>query len=446
MTNENTRATFGILALGAVSAGCYAILASAESPRGAPATYLACVAVAGAAAWGAFRVRARVPAVGPLIWVGALLFRAIVAVGAPGLSDDVYRYVWDGRVQVAGFHPYAHAPDDPALAELRDADWESINHRELKTIYPPAAEALFALLARLGLGVHGFKAVFGLADILVVGVLARLLRRLGLPPERIVLYAWNPLAVLETAGSGHVEPVGACLLLLAGWWVLEKREGLAAGALALAVHTKVLPLVAVPLHFVRLGGRRLLLPVFLVLPLLPYALGGPALGAGLGAYARRWEHNALVYPLLEAFLAWADTGPRLKPLVAWAAGMLPGAAFFWDELYHWVWPREIARALCAGAAAGWILWRCGRDRRDPLRAALPVLGAVLLLSPTLHPWYLLWVLPYAALLSSPFWLTFSATVHLAYLAPGGDVPWALRVVEYAVPVGVALLVRRRLLR
>ena len=141
----------------------------------------------------------------PLL-VAALAFRVIAACAPPSLSDDVYRYVWDGRVQLHGFHPYRHAPEDPALDALRDADWTRINHPELRTIYPPLAQGLFLALAAVDAGPLGFKLTLGIADFAVVLSLCALLRTLGLPADRAILYAWNPLAVLETAASARNRP------------------------------------------------------------------------------------------------------------------------------------------------------------------------------------------------------------------------------------------------
>ena len=117
----------------------------------------------------------------------ALVFRLAASAGEPLLSDDVFRYVWDGRVQLHGVHPYRHAPLDPELAGLRDdVVWPRINHPELRTIYPPVAQASFAALAALGLGPTGFRVVTGLLDFGVVLLLLAMLRRRGVPPQRLV--------------------------------------------------------------------------------------------------------------------------------------------------------------------------------------------------------------------------------------------------------------------
>ena len=354
----------------------------------------------------------------PLALGAALLFRIVATAGVPALSDDVYRYVWDGRVQLAGIHPYVHAPVDPALAALRDGDWAKINHPELRTIYPPLAQMVFAALAGLGLGPRGFRLFFGFADFGVVLALAWLARRLNLPRERVLLYAWNPLAVIESAGSGHIEPLGV-LLVLATLGASAWRAG---AALAAAVQVKLVPLLLFPGLWRRQGsGAGLAFVATVGLLWLPYALTGPAIGSGTFDYARRWEHNAFLYAGVEGLVH-----------------QLP-----WEAVEHWIWPRGIARIVVSLCLLLWTLYVTQRLRPDPLHEALLVFGGALLLAPTVHPWYALWVLPFAALAFSPGWLLFAALVPLAYWAPAGDVPWAVRLLEYAPPLALMALARSR---
>jgi hypothetical protein len=381
------------------------------------------------------------------IFVAALAFRIVAACGPPALSDDVYRYVWDGRVQLHGIHPYRHAPADPALEALRDADWKRINHPELRTIYPPLAESLFLALAALGAGPIGFKLALGLADFGVVVALGTLLRALELPPHRAILYAWNPLAVLETAGSGHVEPLGVALVVLGAAWIIGRRPGLSTLALAGAVQAKLLPLLLVPGWVRRWRLREVaLFAVVLVAIALPYAVGGPALGGGLADYAARWEANPSVYGVVERLLAAADSGVALEPSISAARRAIRAEWIPWDRLYAWVWPARLARMICGLALVAWVAWLAFRPRLDAARETFLVLCGALLLSPTLHPWYVLWVLPFAAAYASLPWLGFSLLVLLSYLGGAAGPPVWVSWVEYGGLAGLAAveaLVARR---
>jgi hypothetical protein len=196
----------------------------------------------------------------------------------------------------------------------------------------------------------------------------------------------------------------------------------------------------------RRGGLKLL-PVLLLalsIPVLPYAFGGPAVGAGLYAYAESWEHNATAYAVVEKLYERVAVGRRLKPVVAGLHERYRDWNLPWDFLYRHVWPRDVARLTVALLAAVWILFVALRLRPEFARENLLVIGALLLLSPTLHPWYLLWVLPWAVLCLSWGWIVLAATIPLAYLGDGADPGWAVKTVEYLPPlcVGLWCLARR----
>jgi len=437
--NDNARAGRIILLLATVAAAIYLGLALAGDLRAHLAPYLVAHALLVAAMLAAWRLVRSDHRNLTLALAAALLFRLVATAGEPAMSDDLYRYLWDGRVQLDGVHPYAHAPTDESLAGLRDSSWSKINHPELRTIYPPLAQAAFLALAAVNAGPVGVKLAMGLADFGVVLLLAGLLIRAGLPSDRVILYAWNPLAVLETAGSGHVEPLGILLLLLAVGWIMTRRPALSMLALAASVHVKLLPLLLAPGLVRRVGIRAgMLLPLALILLWLPYGLSGPAVGTGLYDYAERWEHNASLYAGIQGLLEQVDTAARLTPLVNDLKDRL-GDALPWDTVYRHVWPRELARILVALLLLAWTALVVMRRGADPIRESLLIIGAVMLLSPTVYPWYVLWLLPLAAARLSWGWLAFGATVPLAYVVHGADVPWLVRSVEYAPLVAVAIV-------
>ncbi len=178
----------------------------------------------------------------------AILLRGVLLAAPPSLSSDIYRYVWDGRVQAAGVNPYRYVPADPALAPLRDpAIYPYINRATYAhTIYPPVAQLVFAAVSRIWDSVMGMRlAMLGFEALGIVCIL-RLLPLAGLPPERVLIYAWNPLPLWAFASDGHVDAIvvglsGAALLLRA-----RHRDGWAGAVLAGAVLTKLLPLVLAP--------------------------------------------------------------------------------------------------------------------------------------------------------------------------------------------------------
>jgi hypothetical protein len=419
-----------VLASALAAAALYAVLAGSGDLKTHLALYLvshALLLVLMLLAWRA--VGTAGPAAFRVMLVAAVAFRLIAAAGPASLSDDVYRYVWDGRVQAAGHHPYRYAPADPLRQALRDASiYPRINHPEIPTIYPPLAELVFAALAFARAGVTGFKVAFALFDVGVVFALLALLKQLGLPRHRVVLYAWNPLAVVEVAGSGHVEPLGILLVVLGLAWIAERKALRAGASLGGAIQAKFLPLILV-FGFVRrmkIGGVLAMLAMVAV-TVAPYAGRGPWLPPGLVAYARHWEHGAVLFAGVRAFFESVDAAPHVKSIISWAQSRWGGAETgVWDVLYRSVWPGELARITVAVIALAWAAIQAFRRQPSAAHEARLVLGGAVLLSPTLHPWYVLWLLPLAAAEAAGGWLLLGALVPLQYLAGGNDVPWWIR--------------------
>ena len=185
----------------------------------------------------------------------AIALRALLLIPSPILSTDIYRYVWDGRVQAAGINPYRYVPADAALASLRDpVIYPQINRVDYaRTIYPPVAEIVFAAVGRISDSVTTMRlAMLGFEAVGIICLL-RLLLMAGLPGERILVYGWNPLVLWSFANDGHVDAIVVGLLGLALLLRARHKDGWAGTALASAILAKFFPLVVVP-AFVR-GGR-----------------------------------------------------------------------------------------------------------------------------------------------------------------------------------------------
>lgn len=339
-----------------------------------------------------------------LVWGVAVVLRVIFLPLTPVLSDDVYRYLWDGWVQLHGVNPYLYAPADPALDALHTSWHGLINHPSVPTIYPPAAQYAFLLVAVLGAAIPVAKLLWILLDLGTGWLLYRVARRSGRRPLlTLLLYLWCPLLVVETAWSGHLEALGlfwmALFLFLAGRGEApgggdpgpganDDRDGARAAlggmALALAALTKFAPAAALPPLTRRLGRRfALACGLALLVGYLPYLGAGSALFTGLTTYAEHWRFNAGAFVLLERVF------PPGRP-ARWAAG-----------------------AIVLGVVA-WATFR----RFDPERSLFWVLGTGVVVSPTVHPWYVLWLLPFAALRKSRPWLLLSGLVFLGYWGLG----------------------------
>ena len=205
----------------------------------------------------------------------AVLMRAAFLPAPPLLSSDIYRYIWDGRVQAAGINPYRYVPADPALAQLRDPEiYPKINRATYaRTIYPPAAQMAFAAIGQVTGSVVDMKLTMLLFEAVAMLALTRVLRLAGLPPERILIYAWNPLPLWSFSCDGHVDAIAIGFIGLALWSRARHRDGLAGALLALATLTKFLPVVIAP-AFLR-GGRFW----------RPALIGAAVIAAGYCSYA-----------------------------------------------------------------------------------------------------------------------------------------------------------------
>jgi alpha-1,6-mannosyltransferase len=183
-----------------------------------------------------------------LILATGILCRALLVPGPPRFSTDVYRYVWDGRVQAAGINPYRYVPADPALAGLRDAAvYPRINRRDYgRTIYPPVAQLIFLAVTRAGATVTVVKAAMAAFDVVTMWMLLILLGRLGLPRARVLLYAWNPLVIWQYAGDGHVDAAAVALVAVALVAHARRQEIPAGIALGCATLVKWYPALLFP--------------------------------------------------------------------------------------------------------------------------------------------------------------------------------------------------------
>jgi hypothetical protein len=207
-----------------------------------------------------------------LVLIFAALFRLSLLFASPYLSDDIYRYIWDGRVQAAGINPYRYAPTDPALEGLRDEQiYPRINHNYAPTMYPPMAEAIWFVTTRVSESVTWMKLTMIAFEGIAIWAIIQLLASFGLGRQRVLLYAWHPLTVWEFAGSGHLDAIAVAFVSLA--LLAHYRKAAAASGLTLAgaALVKMFPAVLFPaLYKWRDWKMPLFFALAIVLAYLPY--------------------------------------------------------------------------------------------------------------------------------------------------------------------------------
>ena len=352
----------------------------------------------------------------------AVVFRLVLLPTPPSLSTDVYRYLWDGRLQAAGVSPYAFPPDAPALAAYRDTVvYPRLNHRAWRTVYPPGAQLIFATMARLApASVLAFKALIVAADLATLLCLVGWLGALGQPRAWVLLYAWHPLVVVELAGTGHLDAVVLLTSVLALWAATRGREGWAGAWVGLGTLVKLYPLLLLPAVWQRRPGRALVACLAVV-------------GAGYAVYAREgWA----VLGSLPRFLAEEEFNGTLRVALEWLAGPFgePGRLAV----------RAAPLIALAGlaAAVGW----AGRPV-PPARRAFWLVAAYLVATPSLFPWYALWLVPILAVAPRWPWLWLTGAVALTYLIfaePVWHIPGWVRLAEFGpLALGVAWAGRLR---
>jgi alpha-1,6-mannosyltransferase len=331
----------------------------------------------------------------------ALMARLALVWASPTLSTDAYRYVWDARVARAGIDPYAHSPWAKELEPLRDREvFPNLNHPTWRTVYPPGAQAFFQAVYRLRPdSVLGMKLAIGLAELIGVATVLGCLAAGGRPLSRVVVYAWNPLVLVEVWGMGHLDGLVVPAVAGAAWAAMRRRYALAGGLLGAGALVKLYP--AAMLSLLPIAAWPVALVAFAVVMLAGY---GPSLLAGAG-----------VLGSLPRYVAEEYFNPGLvRSVVESPSAMLAAAGL-------WVLAVNIGR------------------REEPLPArAVPLVGGLLLLSPNIFPWYAVWLTPFLAFAPSMPWTAFTGTIVLAYaffLQQPWSVPAWARVLEF-VPLAL----------
>ena len=319
----------------------------------------------------------------------------------PGWDDDIHRYLWDGRVQRLGYNPYIVVPSDPAVAGLHSSETQTLNNPEVPSPYPPGAQLFFRAVTAIHESVFALKVAFVICEVAIVFVLFDVLRRTGRGEHWVLAYAWHPLLATEVAGSGHVDIVGALLLLASAGALLRRWRAVAAVAFALAVAVKLIPIVLLPLYWKRVRVRDTALAAaifgFLYAPFLNH--GRIPMGS-LGAYVQRFRFNDLVFATIERVVA-----PQVVAALAVSVGLLSA-----------IWMRRKSSEVFSDSIA----W--------PMAASL-------FFAPVIYPWYMLWLLPFMRSVATVPIIVWTASIIPTYYV------WRLRTLgrPWVVPDWILLL-------
>ena len=334
----------------------------------------------------------------PLLVIGlvfATLFRLSIIFFPPYLSDDIYRYIWDGRVQSAGINPYRYIPADESLADLRDEKiYPNINRRDYAhTMYPPVAEGTFLLITRFGESVTWMKAAMVGFEAIAIWAIIQLLISLGFARQRVLIYAWHPLAVWEFAGSGHLDALAIAFIALALLARRKHAETLTGVLLACATGVKFFPAVLLPALYKR----------------------------------RSWKMPlAFVATVLIAYLPYLSVGPLrvlgFLPGYASERGMVSGEQFFLLTIARQLLNAHLPTSAyivfvfaLLGILSLWLMQDQQMNDTNYLRNGLIIASVFMVLLAPHFSWYFCWLIVFLCFIPSiaVFYLTFAS--FLLYL-------------------------------
>jgi alpha-1,6-mannosyltransferase len=338
-------------------------------------------------------------------------------------DDDIHRYVWDGRLQRLGYNPYIVVPSDPAFAGLHTPETRTLNNPDLPSPYPPGAQLFFRAVTAIHESTFAMKVAFVVCEFAIVFVLLDVLRRTGQGAHLVLAFAWNPLLAIEVAGSGHIDIVGALLLLVSAAALMRRWRATAAVALGLAIAVKFLPVVLLPLYWKRVRIRDAALAAVVVgLLYVPFLNHGRIPFGSLGTYVTGFRFNGPVFAALHHVVP-----PQLLAGLAVLVGL---ATATWQR---------ISRAT---------------PEEAPDEFAWPM-AASLLCAPVVFPWYLLWLLPFLTSASTLLIIIWTVSIIPVYVQwhlrtighPWGALPGWVMLLEYGcVAVAAAIIALRRVAR
>ena len=339
-------------------------------------------------------------------------------------DDDIHRYVWDGRLQRLGYNPYLVVPSDPAFAALHTSETRTLNNPDLPSPYPAGAELFFRAVTAIQESTFALKVAFVVCEFAIVFVLLDILRFTRQEAHLVLAFAWNPLLAIEVAGSGHIDIVGALLLVVSTAALLRRWRATAAVALGLAIAVKFLPVVLLPLYWKRVRIRDAALAAAVVALLyVPFLKHGRIPISSLGTYVQSFRFNGPVFAALD----------RVAP-----PQLLAGLA-----------------VLIGLATATWLRRRAPESSPDEqtlstlqgFEFAWPM-AASLLCAPVVFPWYLLWLLPFLTSASTLPIIIWTVSIiptyvmwHLRTLGrPWGSLPGWVMLVEYGCVAVTAAII------
>lgn len=345
--------------------------------------------------------------------ISAFIFRFIFLFSLPSLSDDFYRFIWDGRLWSTGYHPFSELPSVYVQQGISGIDQElfsKLNSPEYFTIYPPISQFVFWVSVKISpqsiLGsVIVMRIILLLAEAGTVFIMYKLLKRLSLSSVNTLLYALNPLVIIELTGNLHFEGLVIFFVLLSVYLLLNNRWMTSTLSIALAIGSKLVPLIFLPALFSRLGikqsityglGTTLALSVCF-LPLFNLEVIR-SMSESIGLYFNRFEFNASLYYLVREFGFW-KYGYNIIQTVGWKLGLTSTILILLLSFRRgFKWTPGTQQMAFSALLTDW-MW---------------ALSIYFLFTTILHPWYITTLIALSVFTSYRFPIVWSGLIFLTY--------------------------------
>ena len=380
-----------------------------------------------------------------LLWI-SMVFRLIFIIAIPCLSDDYYRFIWDGKLFINGINPYLHLPSEiinTPIAEsagLTQELYDGLNSPTYYSVYPPIKQLLFAIggfFSKFGMleGIIAIRIPILIAEFFTIKYVRRLLESLHLPHHHVLWYALNPLVIIELSGNLHFEGMMFMCVIIGIYWLIANKWGGAAFWWAMAISIKLIPILFLPILVKRLGLVKsiwfyLITAIVLAFTFLPF-LDGQLLQhifTSINLYFSTFEFNASIYYIIR-WIGFKSVGyniiEQVGPILCVATLVLVLMVYFYKN----------------------------NSWEDTLKKMLFGYTIYLLLATTIHPWYLVNLVLLSVFVKNyRYALVWSSLVIVSYSAyvssPYQENYWLITI-EYIVVFvwfGIELARNKRLLQ
>ena len=312
----------------------------------------------------------------------SLALRIAVIPTAP--SDDINRYLWEGKLYSQGVSPYTQPAEHEIYLDHRDDYWEEMNHRDKITAYPPLALHFFSIINSFSYSPMAYKIAFLIADLLLISLLLLILYHYKRPLHWALFYALSPISVISFAAEGHFDIIMVLFLMLATLAYSKKWFILCGAAMGLAVATKIMVVIVAPMILLKTGKKGIITAAIVcALPFLVHFNDSLQMLRGLISFGSKNNFNGSFNQFIDDIIG---TSPELASHICLGGFIISWLIGLWLSLKDKLW---LSLTFC--------------------------LGGLIIFAPIVHFWYFTWFLPFIALRPSAAWVSFSVSSPLYFL-------------------------------